>query len=139
MEIIVKDEHNTNMQAIVRMDKLRRFRHHLKEGNALTIQRYSLDKIKPKFRMVYNAMRLSFLSNTEVDSCIDFNGSIHDFVWRPFKSITNLEKEEDGQFGSMRLNARCGNYAQQFNDFLNSYDDHGRIVLVLQFTMICGT
>nr|GFA64515.1 nucleic acid-binding, OB-fold protein [Tanacetum cinerariifolium] len=95
MEIIVKDEH-----AIVRMDKLKRFRHHLKEGNALTIQRYSLDKIKPKFRMVYNAMRLSFLSNTEVDSCTDFNGSIHGFVWRPFKSITNLEKEEDGQFGT---------------------------------------
>nr|GEX35173.1 replication protein A 70 kDa DNA-binding subunit B [Tanacetum cinerariifolium] len=72
MEMIVMNEHNTNMQAIVRMDKLKRFRHHLKEG-------------------------------------------------------------------AMRLNARCGDYAQQFNDFLNSCDDHGRIVLVLQFTMICGT
>nr|GEX41294.1 zinc finger, CCHC-type [Tanacetum cinerariifolium] len=29
-----------------------------------------------------------------------------------------------------------GNYAQQFNDFLNSYDDNGRIVLVLQFAMM---
>nr|GEU36289.1 replication protein A 70 kDa DNA-binding subunit B [Tanacetum cinerariifolium] len=164
MEMIVMDEHNSNMQATVRMDKLKRFQHHLKEGNALTIQRYSLDKINPKFRMVYNVMRLSFLSNTKVDSCIDFYGSIHVFVWRPFKSITNLEKEEDGQFDvvgqviacedldnyekngkagkkprAMRLNTRCGNYAQQFNDFLNSCDDHGMIVLVLHFAMICGT
>ncbi|GKD11375.1 replication protein A 70 kDa DNA-binding subunit B, partial [Tanacetum coccineum] len=60
--------------------------------------RYSLGEIKPKFCMVYNAMRLSFLSNTEVDSCTDFNGSVHGFVWRDFKSITVLEKEEDGQF-----------------------------------------
>nr|GEZ16501.1 nucleic acid-binding, OB-fold protein [Tanacetum cinerariifolium] len=29
-----------------------------------------------------------------------------------------------------------GDYAQQFNDFLNSCDDHGRIVLVLQFAMM---
>nr|GEU57374.1 replication protein A 70 kDa DNA-binding subunit B [Tanacetum cinerariifolium] len=65
MELIVMDEHNTKMQATVRMDKLKRFQHHLKEGNALTIQRYSL---------------------------------VHGFSWRPFKSITNLEKEEDGQF-----------------------------------------
>nr|GEZ07983.1 hypothetical protein [Tanacetum cinerariifolium] len=27
------------------------------------------------------------------------NGSVHGFVWRPFKSITDLEKEEDDQFG----------------------------------------
>nr|GEX66050.1 hypothetical protein [Tanacetum cinerariifolium] len=94
MEMIVMNEHVT-----VRMDKLKRFQHHLKEGNALTIQRYSMGEIKPKFRIVYNAMRLSFLSNTDVYSCTDFNGSVHDFVWRPFKSITDLEKEEDGQFG----------------------------------------
>nr|GEX86745.1 replication protein A 70 kDa DNA-binding subunit B [Tanacetum cinerariifolium] len=101
MKMIVMDGHNTKMQATVRMDKLKRFQHHLKEGNALTIQRYSLGEIKQKFRMVYNAMRLSFLSNTEVDSCTDFNGSVHGFVWRPFKSITNLEKEENGEFGKM--------------------------------------
>ncbi|GKB75375.1 replication protein A 70 kDa DNA-binding subunit B [Tanacetum coccineum] len=62
MKMIVMDEHNTKMQATVRMDKLNRF------------------KIKPKFRMVYNAMRLSFLSNTKVDACTDFNGSVHDVV-----------------------------------------------------------
>ncbi|GJQ91214.1 ribonuclease H-like domain-containing protein [Tanacetum coccineum] len=70
MEMIVMDEHNTKMQAIVRMDKPNRFKHYLKEGNALTIQRYSLGEIKQKFRMVYNAMRLNFLSNTEVDSYV---------------------------------------------------------------------
>nr|GEZ96498.1 nucleic acid-binding, OB-fold protein [Tanacetum cinerariifolium] len=31
MEMIVMDEHNTMMQATVRMDKLKRFQHHLKE------------------------------------------------------------------------------------------------------------
>nr|GEZ92488.1 hypothetical protein [Tanacetum cinerariifolium] len=72
MEMIVMNEHNTKMQATVRMDKLKQFQHHLKEGNALTIQRYSLGEIKPKF--------------------------LHGFVWRPFKSINDLEKEEDGQF-----------------------------------------
>nr|GEW93009.1 replication protein A 70 kDa DNA-binding subunit B [Tanacetum cinerariifolium] len=45
MEMIVMDEHNTRMQATVRMDKLKQFQHHLKEGNALTIQRYSLGKM----------------------------------------------------------------------------------------------
>nr|GEY47645.1 protein ALP1-like [Tanacetum cinerariifolium] len=39
MKMIVMDEHNTKMQATMRMDKLKRFQHHLKEGNALTIQR----------------------------------------------------------------------------------------------------
>nr|GEV72140.1 UvrD-like helicase, ATP-binding domain, P-loop containing nucleoside triphosphate hydrolase [Tanacetum cinerariifolium] len=67
MEMIVIDEHYTKMQATVGMDKLNRFKRHLKEGNALTIQRYSL-------------------------------GSINGSVWRFFRSITDLEKEEDGQF-----------------------------------------
>nr|GEY83129.1 hypothetical protein [Tanacetum cinerariifolium] len=168
IEMIVMDEHNTKMQATVRMDKLKRFQHHLKEGNALTIQRYSLGEIKPKFRMIYNAMRLSFLSNTEVDSCTDFNGSVHGFVWRSFNSITDLEKEVDGQFDVVGQVIACedldnydknrkegnkpviliddegneikytlwGDYAQQFNDFLNSCDDHDRIVLVSQFAMM---
>nr|GEW55998.1 ATP-dependent DNA helicase PIF1-like [Tanacetum cinerariifolium] len=118
MEMIVMDEHNTKMQATVRMDKLKRFQHHLKEGNALTIQRYSLGEIKPKFRMVYNAMRLSFLSNTEVDLCTDFNGSVHCFVWRPFKPITDLEKEEDGQFDVFGQVIAC--------EDLDNYDKNGK-------------
>ena len=81
------------------MEKINRFKHQLKEGNAVTLQRYSLGEIQPRFRMVNNAMRLSFLSNTEVEPCPYFNGSYHGFVWRPYKSITHLSKEEDGQFG----------------------------------------
>ncbi|GKB28483.1 replication protein A 70 kDa DNA-binding subunit B, partial [Tanacetum coccineum] len=80
-----------------------------------------------------------------------------------FKSITLLEKEEDGQFviaceeldnydkngkagkkpvtliddeGNEIKCTLWGDYAQQFNDFLNSCDDHDRIVLVLQFAMM---
>nr|GEY16869.1 replication protein A 70 kDa DNA-binding subunit B [Tanacetum cinerariifolium] len=93
MKMIVMDK-----QVIVQMVKLKRIEHHLKEGNALKTQRYSLGEIKLKFRMVYNAMPVSFLSNTKVDLCIDFNGSVHDFVWRPLKSITGLEKKDDCQF-----------------------------------------
>nr|GEY00296.1 replication protein A 70 kDa DNA-binding subunit B [Tanacetum cinerariifolium] len=118
MEMIVMDEHNTKMQETVRMDKLKRFQHHLKEGNALTIQRYSLGEIKMKFRMVYNAMRLSFFSNTEVDSCADFNGSVHSFVWRPFKSINDLKKEEDGQFDVGGQVIAC--------EDLDNYDKNGK-------------
>nr|GEX31794.1 hypothetical protein [Tanacetum cinerariifolium] len=128
MEMIVMDEHNTKMHATMQMDKLKRFQHHLKEGNAFIIQSYSLGEIKPKFRM------------------------------RPFKSITDLEKEEDNQFDVVGQVIACGeldnydkngkagkniythyegneikctlwgDYFQQFNDFLNFYDDHGRIV-----------
>nr|GEW52386.1 replication protein A 70 kDa DNA-binding subunit B [Tanacetum cinerariifolium] len=118
MKMIVMDEHNTKMQATVRMNKLKRFQHYLKEGNVLTTQRYSLGEIKPKFCMVYNAMRLSFLSNTEVDSCTDFNGSIHGFIWRPFKSITDLEKEEDGQFDVVGQVIAC--------EDLDNYDKNGK-------------
>nr|GEY39671.1 replication protein A 70 kDa DNA-binding subunit B [Tanacetum cinerariifolium] len=85
MEMIVMDEHNTKMQETVRMDKLKRFQHHLKE---------------------------------EVDSCADFNGSVHGFVWRPFKSITDLKKEEDGQFDVGGQVIACEN--------LDNYDKNGK-------------
>nr|GEV02168.1 replication protein A 70 kDa DNA-binding subunit B [Tanacetum cinerariifolium] len=45
IEMIVMDEHNTKMQATMQMDKLKRFQYHLKEGNALTIEIYSLDVV----------------------------------------------------------------------------------------------
>nr|GEZ45308.1 replication protein A 70 kDa DNA-binding subunit B [Tanacetum cinerariifolium] len=109
------------MQATVRMDKLKRYQHHLKEGNALTIQRYSLGETKPKIRMVYNAMRLSFLSNTEVDSCTDFNGSVHGCVWRPFKSITDLEKEEDSQFENTATKISTASKNSTKDTFVNKH------------------
>nr|GEU42410.1 zinc finger, CCHC-type [Tanacetum cinerariifolium] len=111
MEMIVMDEHNTMMQATVRMDKLKRFQHHLKEGNALTIQRYSL---------------------------------VHGFVWRPFKSITDLEKEEDGQFDKNMLLVKLLRVRisrimikmekQEKTKLVTLIDDE--IVLVLQFAMM---
>ncbi|GKC63870.1 replication protein A 70 kDa DNA-binding subunit B, partial [Tanacetum coccineum] len=75
MELIIMDEHNTKMQATVRMRLINRFRHQLEEGNAVILQRYSVGEIQPKFRMVNKALRLSFLSKTEVETCSDFNGS----------------------------------------------------------------
>nr|GFB96155.1 replication protein A 70 kDa DNA-binding subunit B [Tanacetum cinerariifolium] len=41
MEMIVMDEHNTKMQATVLIDKLKRFQHHLKEGNAYNSEIFS--------------------------------------------------------------------------------------------------
>ncbi|GKB05075.1 hypothetical protein Tco_0833270 [Tanacetum coccineum] len=45
-----------------------------------------------------NRFKHHFLSNTKVETCSDFSGSYHGFAWRPYKSITDLQKEEDGQF-----------------------------------------
>nr|GEX83369.1 hypothetical protein [Tanacetum cinerariifolium] len=54
--------------------------------------------------------------------------------------MIKMEKQEKNQFINDEGNKiKCtlwGDYAQQSNDFLNSCDDHGRIVLGLQFTMM---
>ena len=65
----------------------------------MTLERYSLGEIQPKYRMVNNALRLSFLSNTMVESCPDFTGSLYGFDFRNYRSTTDLHLEEDGQFG----------------------------------------
>ncbi|GJZ91302.1 hypothetical protein Tco_0663229 [Tanacetum coccineum] len=80
MELIVMDEHNTKMQTIVIMGLINRFKHQLEEGNAVTLQSYSLGEIQPMFRMVNKALRLIFLLNIEVETCLDFNGSYHGFA-----------------------------------------------------------
>lgn len=90
---------NTRMQATVRMALVNQFKDRLKEGNAVTLQRYSLGEIQPKFRIVTKPLRLSFLSNTECVQCLEFTGSKHGFVFRQFNTIVELKKEEDGQFG----------------------------------------
>ncbi|GKE40758.1 replication protein A 70 kDa DNA-binding subunit B [Tanacetum coccineum] len=128
MELIIMDEHAT-----VRIGFINQFRHQLEEGNAVTFQRYSLGENQPKFCMLNKALRLSFLSNTKVETCSDFNGSYHGFAWRPYKSINDLQKEEDGQFDVV---GQVGDFAQQLNDFLNTCGDHGRIILVLQLAMM---
>nr|GEX99218.1 hypothetical protein [Tanacetum cinerariifolium] len=121
MKMIVMDEHKTKMQATVQMDKLNRFKHHLKEGNALTIQRYSLGEIKPNFRMMLLVKLLRVRISTIMIK-----------IKKQEKNPVTLIDDEGNEIKCMLW----GDYAQQFNDFLNSCDDHGRIVLVLQFAMM---
>ena len=90
---------NTKMQATCRMANVNQFKHKLVEGAAVKLERYSLGEIQPKYRMVNNALRLSFLSNTLCEPCNDFTGSMYGFDFRGYKSITDLQMEEDGQFG----------------------------------------
>ncbi|PWA71913.1 replication protein A 70 kDa DNA-binding subunit B [Artemisia annua] len=122
MEMIVIDEQaspiNTRMQATVRMALVNQFKDRLVEGNTVTLQRYSLGEIQPKFRIVNNPLRLSFLSNTVVEKCTDFTGSRHGFVFRPFNTITQLTKEEQGQFDVVGRVVAC--------DELDNYDKNGR-------------
>ncbi|GJY10692.1 replication protein A 70 kDa DNA-binding subunit B [Tanacetum coccineum] len=157
------------MQATVRMALVNQFKDRLKEGSVVTLERYSLGEIQPKYRMVNKALRLSFLSNTKVEPCTDFSGSLYGFDFRGYKSITDLQQEEDGQFDVIGYVIACedldnydkngkygkkkpltlvdheGNelkctlwsaFAQQFNDFLNTCSDHGKIIVVLQVAMM---
>ena len=90
---------NTRMQATVRQALVNGFKHQLEEGSAITLQRYSLGEIQPKYRIVKRGLRLSFLSNTIIEKCPDYTGSLYGFDFRPFNTITDLRIEEDGQFG----------------------------------------
>ena len=63
------------------------------------LQRYSLGEIQPKYRLLKNGLRISFLADTIVEKCNDFTGTMYGFHFRPFNSITNLGVEEVGQFG----------------------------------------
>ncbi|PWA85725.1 nucleic acid-binding, OB-fold protein [Artemisia annua] len=98
LEMILMDENNTKMQASCRMANVNQFKHKLVEGKAIKLERYSLGEIQPKWRMVNNALRLSFLSNTLCEPCTDFTGSMYGFDFRSYRSITDLHMEEDGQF-----------------------------------------
>ena len=90
---------NTKMQATCRMNNVSQFKHKLVEGATVTLERYSLGEIQPKYRIVKNALRLSFLSNTLCEPCNDFEGSRYGFEFRDYKSITDMQIEEDGLFG----------------------------------------
>ena len=65
-------EQDTRMQDQVRMALVNRFKNHLEEGEAATLQGYSLGEIQPKYSIVKKGMRLSFLSYTLVEPCLDF-------------------------------------------------------------------
>ncbi|PWA44341.1 nucleic acid-binding, OB-fold protein [Artemisia annua] len=136
LEMILMDENNTKMQATCRMANVNQFNHKLVEGAAVKLERYSLGEIQLKYRMVNNALRLSFLSNTLCEPCTDFTGSMYGFDFRGYKSITDLQMEEDGQFGNELNCTLWGVFAQQFNDFLETTVDHGKIMIVLSLAMI---
>ncbi|PWA84923.1 replication protein A 70 kDa DNA-binding subunit B [Artemisia annua] len=100
------------------MKQVDTFKHQIEEGKAVTISRYVLGEIQPRYRMVKNGLRLSFLANTIVEKCNDFTGSMHCFDFRSFKTITNLHVEEDGQFDVIGQVIAC--------DDLDCYDKNGK-------------
>ncbi|GJU00808.1 replication protein A 70 kDa DNA-binding subunit B, partial [Tanacetum coccineum] len=87
-----------HQDACNREDLVNQFKDRLVEGSAVTLKRYSLREIQPNYHMVNTNLRLSFLSNTKVEPCTDFNGSLYGFDFRGYKSIADLKQEEDGQF-----------------------------------------
>ncbi|GJZ11299.1 replication protein A 70 kDa DNA-binding subunit B [Tanacetum coccineum] len=113
------DEHNTKLQASVRPGLVNQFKNRLEEGKAVTLQRYSLGEIQPKYRMINKALRLSFLSNTDVEVCNDFTGSLYGFDFRSYRSITDLKQEEDSQFDVIGHVVAC--------EELDNYDKNGKI------------
>ncbi|PWA44532.1 nucleic acid-binding, OB-fold protein [Artemisia annua] len=169
MELVLMDEQSTKMQATVRMALVNGFKHKLEEGSAVTLSRYSLGEIQPNYCMVNKPLRLSFLSNTIIEPCADFTGSVNGFDFRPFKTITDLQQEEDGQFDVIGHVVACehldnydkngrsgkkkpltfadadgnelrctlwGAYAQQFQDFVDTCPNRGKIMLILQLGMM---
>ncbi|GJW60201.1 replication protein A 70 kDa DNA-binding subunit B [Tanacetum coccineum] len=77
------------------MPLVNQFKHQLEKGKNVTLQRYSLGKIQPKYHMVNKALCLSFLSNTDVEICNDFTGSLYGFDFRSYNTITQLHQKED--------------------------------------------
>ncbi|GKE29542.1 hypothetical protein Tco_1444926, partial [Tanacetum coccineum] len=80
------------------MPLVNQFKHQLEEGKVVTLQRYNLGEIQPKYRMVNKALHLSFLSNIDVEICNDFTRSLYGFDFRSYNTITQLHQEKDGQF-----------------------------------------
>ncbi|GJV21891.1 hypothetical protein Tco_1370911 [Tanacetum coccineum] len=54
----------------------------------------------------------------QVETCPNFNGSYHGFAWRSYKLITDLQKEEDGQFDVVGQVVSC--------EDLDNYDKNGK-------------
>ncbi|GJT57576.1 nucleic acid-binding, OB-fold protein [Tanacetum coccineum] len=106
------------MQAQVRMKLVNQFKDCLKEGSDVTLEGYSLGEIQPKFRMVNKPLRLSFLSSTKVEPCTDFSASFYGFDFRGYKSITDLQQEEDDQFDVIGHVIAC--------EDLDMYDKNGK-------------
>lgn len=118
MELVIMDEQGTKMQATMRMALVNGFKHKVEEGSAVMLSRYSLGEIQPKYRMLNKPLRLSFLSNTIIEPCPDFTSSVYGFEFRPFRTILDLNKDEDGQFDVIGHVVAC--------DDLDNYDKNGR-------------
>ncbi|GJT51955.1 hypothetical protein Tco_0978112 [Tanacetum coccineum] len=109
------------MQAQVRMKLVNQFKDRLKEGGAVTLEGYGLGEIQPKFRMVNKALHLSFLSSIKVEPCPDFSGSFYGFDFRGYRSITDMQEEEDDQFDMYFYNC-----IQRYFCDLDMYDRNGK-------------
>ncbi|PWA68832.1 replication protein A 70 kDa DNA-binding subunit B [Artemisia annua] len=118
MELVIMDEQGTKMQATMRMALVNGFKHKVEEGSAVTLSRYSLGEIQPKYRMLNKPLCLSFLSNTIIEPCPDFTGSVYGFEFRPFRTIVDLQQDEDGQFDVIGHVVAC--------EDLDNYDKNGR-------------
>ncbi|PWA51083.1 hypothetical protein CTI12_AA464060 [Artemisia annua] len=110
LEMILLDENNTKMQATCRMANVNQFKNKLVEGAAVKLERYSLGEIQPKYRMVNNALRLSFLSNT----LSEFK-EVEEYRLRLF----SREDVEPSENTASRISA--GSKFSTKDDFLNKY------------------
>nr|GEZ68555.1 replication protein A 70 kDa DNA-binding subunit B [Tanacetum cinerariifolium] len=129
------------MHETTRMALVNQFKDRLKEGSVVTLEGYNLGEIQPKFRMVNKALRLSFLTSTKVEPCPDFSGSFSDVIGH-VTACENLnmydKNDKSGKKKPLALVDHEGNelqctlwsaFAQQFNDFLKTCADHGKIIL----------
>ncbi|GKA89109.1 replication protein A 70 kDa DNA-binding subunit B [Tanacetum coccineum] len=106
------------MQETVRMALVNQFKDRLEEGSVVTLEQYNLGVIQPKYRIVNKALRLSFMSNTKVEPCTDFNGFLYGFDFKGYKSITSLKQEEEDQFDVIGHVVAC--------EDLDNYDKNGK-------------
>ncbi|PWA63210.1 replication protein A 70 kDa DNA-binding subunit B [Artemisia annua] len=53
LELVLMDEQSTKMQATMRMALVNGFKHRVEEGSVVTLSRYSLGEIQPKYQMAY--------------------------------------------------------------------------------------
>ncbi|GJS19002.1 replication protein A 70 kDa DNA-binding subunit B [Tanacetum coccineum] len=136
MEMILMDEQNNKLQASVRMKLVNKFKHQLEEGSAVTLQCYSLGSVHGfDFRPFNTITGL----RVEEDGQFGMNVVAYD-------DLDNYDK--NGKAGKKKPLAlidvegnelRCtlwGVFAEQFCDFLNACNDHGKIILVLQLAMM---
>ncbi|GJZ62314.1 replication protein A 70 kDa DNA-binding subunit B [Tanacetum coccineum] len=98
MELIIMDEQGAKMHATVRSKLVHVFKQQLNEGDAVMLRMYSLGQTQPTYQVVPNPIKLNFVSKTQVSQCVDFKGSIHGFVFKPFKEILQCQTEAMGQF-----------------------------------------